>query len=85
MGHFNYWDFYWGGDAIRSHSQQAKGAKLIEFILNLSVVKLFQRGTLTYYSSLGSLSIINLVFSLNRQAGCVLEYKFHNTYDNFNH
>ena len=84
-GNFNCWDSYWGGDAIGSHFWQGKGAKLIEFMSNLGLVQLLQRGTQTCYSFLGTSFIIDLVFTSEQLARDVLECKLHNTHYGSNH
>ena len=81
----NRWDSYWGGDAIGSHSQQGESAKLIEFISDLSLVQLLQRGTQTYHSPSGTSSTIDPVFTSERLAIDVLECKLHNTHHGSDH
>ncbi len=68
------------GDAIESHSWQGKGAKLIEFMPDLSLVQLLQRDTQTYHSHLRFSSTINLVFISERLARCLLECNLHTTH-----
>ena len=84
-GEFNRWNSFWGGNAIGSHSRQGKGAKLIEFMSDLSLVQLLQRGTQTYHSSSGTSSTIDLVFILERLSRDVLECKLHNTHYGSDH
>ena len=84
-GDFNCWDSYLGNGVIRSHSRQGKCVKWIEFMSDSSLVQLLQRGTQTYHSSLGSSSTVDLVFTSEWLARCVLECKFHNTYHSCDH
>ncbi len=82
---FNRLDSYWGSDAIGSHSRQGKTAKLIEFMLDLSLVQLLQRGTKTYQSPSGTSPTIDLVFTSERLVRDVLECKLHNTHHGSDH
>ena len=84
-GDFNRWDSYWRGDAIGSHPRQGEGARLIEFMSDLNLVQLLQCGTQTYHSPLGSSSTIDLVFTSERLARCILECKLHNTHHGSDH
>ncbi len=84
-GDFNRWDLHCGGVAIGYHSLQGKSAKLFEFMSNLSLVQLLQRGTQTYHSPSGTSSTIDLVFTSEQLARDVLECKLHNTHCGFDH
>ncbi len=52
---------------------------------HLSLVQLLQLGTQTYNSSLGSSSTIDLVFTSERLARCLLKCKLHNTHHGSDH
>lgn len=67
-GDFNRWNSHWGGDAIRAHPRQGEGVKLIDFMMDTSLVQLLQCGTQTYHSPSGTSSTIDLVFTSERLA-----------------
>ena len=84
-GDFNRWDFHWGGDFIGAHSRQGEGAGLIDFMSDLGLIQLLQRGTQTYHSPLGTSSTIDLVFTSKRLARSLLECKLYNTHHGSDH
>ena len=58
---------------------------MIEFMSDLSLVQLLQRGTQTYHSPSGTSSTIDLIFTLEKLARDVLKCKLHNTHHGSDH
>ena len=84
-GDFNRWDSYWRRNSIRAHSQQGESAGLIDFLSDLGLIQLLQRGTQTYHSPLGNSSTIDLIFISKRLARSLLKCKLYNTHHGSDH